>query len=425
MRRSIFTLLLIVLPVVVTAQTPYDPTTVKLVRLLSRDFFELNSIPYLEPMVEAVNATSNASFYHSAYVPKNDTLYFRFGVHGMMGFVRDDQKWYKATIPTEQSNITNEADFIYNQIKTIFKTGLETGNIVPPERSPTVLGYGIDTFYIPVAYLQQEMQKNPYYNLLPDTTKKTIDNALGNLPNALSLPPGGNIDRIMAAIPQLEIGALYGTELLIRFIPPIELDTTIGDFSFWGIGIKHSISQYFDDPALDIAAQIVYQGTTLENVVGVTSSRLKSSATIWNANVHASKRFDWFTAFSGISVDNLSIQADYTYTLPRSLQASLNLITWKDFNNDGQQQDDEFVADPDHVWVDKNEDGLRQVDEFEYAPGQGYPGDTEPQTSSVSLTETSVKWTLGGAAQFGPLSIFVDYSIGKFNVFSGGLEVSF
>ena len=428
MKRSLLVLALLLLPVIAPAQnTPYNPFTVNLVRMMSRDFFELNSIPYLEPMVVAVNATSNARFYHSAYVPKNDTLYFRFGVHGMMGFVHDDQKWYVPTIPTNSNLLDNRdtVDFVYDAIKDIFRRGLETGNIVPPERSPTVLGFGIDTFFIPVSYLREEVKNHFLYPTLDSAQRAELDKALSGLPLSLNLPPGGNINTILAAIPQLEIGALYGTELLIRFIPPIEIDTTIGDFSFWGVGLKHSISQYFSDPDFDLAAQVVYQNTKLENVVGVTESRLEAKANIWNVNVHASKRFDWFTAFSGLSLDNLSIKADYIYTLPRDLQASLNLITWKDFNNDGINQPEEYVADPDHIWVDKNGDGLRQVDEFDYAPGQGYPGDTNPQVSTVELTQTSVKWTIGGAAQFGPVVMFLDYSIGKFNIFSGGLEVQF
>ena len=31
---------------------------------------------------------------------------------------------------------------------------------------------------------------------------------------------------IMAAVPQVEVGALYGTELLLRYIPPIRLDAS-------------------------------------------------------------------------------------------------------------------------------------------------------------------------------------------------------
>lgn len=406
MKRLSLALVFALLPLAAVAQEKYNPFTVDLVRLLSKDFFDLNSIPYLEPMVTAVNATSNARFFHSAYIPSKDTLYFRFGIHAMAGLVRDDQKLYEPKIPTEPhtSGIDDApVALVYNEILSIFKRGIETGNIVPPETAPTVLGYGKNTFDIPVDYLRAEVKKNLFYNLLDSTTKQQLDDALAALPGALDLPPGGNLNTIMAAIPQLEIGALYGTELLIRYIPPIELDTTIGDFSFWGIGLKHSLSQYWSEPWLDVAAQIVYQGTTLKNVVGATNAELTSQATFWNGNINASKRFGRFTAFTGLAVENVNIQADYVYTLPRQLQAALNLITWKDLNGNGVAEDDEFVPDPEN----------------------GYPGDTRPQTSTVKINDTNVKWTLGGAVQFGPVFIFADYSVSKFNIFSGGVEVQF
>lgn len=406
MKRLAIALVFALLPLASFAQeTPYNPFTVELVRLLSKDFFDLNSIPYLEPMVTAVNATSNARFFHSAYIPSNDTLYFRFGVHAMVGFVRDDQKLYTPHIPTERSNASGDIllDAVYNEIKTIFKRGIETGNIIPPETAPTILGYGKNTFVIPVTYLRDEVKKNPLFQQLDTATQRVIDDALVQLPGALDLPPGGNMNTIMAAIPQLEIGSLYGTELLIRYIPPIELDTNIGDFSFWGIGLKHSLSQYWQDPWLDVAAQIVYQGTNLKNVVGATNAELTSKATFWNGNINASKRFGKFTAFTGLAVENVDIAAEYVYTLPRQLQATLHLITWKDLNGDGQSTDDEFVPDP----------------------ANGFPGDTKPQKSTVKINDTNVKWTLGGAVQFGPVSVFVDYSVSKFNIFSGGVDVQF
>lgn len=406
MKRFLLPLIFFVLPCIAFAQQPkYNPFTVELVRLLSRDLFELNSIPFLEPMVTAVNATSNARFYHTAYVPSNDTLYIRFGIHGMVGFVDDKNKTFVPRIPTDTlAPNTNDIflALIYQEMKNIFRRGVETGNIIPPASSPTILGSGKTSFSIPGDYLREEMKKNPLYSRLDSATRATIDNSLAGLPVALDLPPGANINTIVAAIPQVEIGAILGTELLVRFIPSVKLSETIGNFSFWGVGVKHSISQYLPKPWLDVAAQVVYQGTTLDNTVGVTNAKLTSKATFWNGNIHASKRFGAFTAFTGLSVENVDISADYVYSLPRSLQASLNLIVWKDANGDGKAQDDEYVPDPEN----------------------GYPGDTKPQTSTVTLNNTNTKWTIGGAVQLGPVNVFVDYSISKFNIFSGGIEMS-
>jgi hypothetical protein len=406
MKRLAIALVFVLLPLASFAQqTPYNPFTVELVRLLSKDFFDLNSIPYLEPMVTAVNATSNARFFHSAYIPSKDTLYFRFGIHTMMGFVRDDQKQYVPSIPTDNRQASDDIllNAVYNEIKAIFKRGVETGNIVPPPTAPTILGYGKNTFVIPVSYLREEVQKNVLFQRLDTATQRVIDEALGQLPGALDLPPGGNMNTIVAAIPQLEIGSLFGTELLIRYIPPLKLDSIIGKFSFWGIGLKHSLSQYWDNPWMDVAAQVVYQGTTLKNTVGVTSAELTSKAKFGIVINNPRNRLGQFTIFSGLAVENADIAADYVYTLPRNLQASLNLIVGRDLNNDGIISDDEFVADP----------------------ANGYPGDTKPQTSSVRINTTSVKWTLGAAAQFGPVSVFADYSISKFNILSAGVDVQF
>ena len=71
-----------------------------IVRVLSRDLFDINSIPYLQPMVEAFNATSNAGFYHTAHVPAQDTFYVRVGVRGMSVFVRDDQRLCQPLSPS-------------------------------------------------------------------------------------------------------------------------------------------------------------------------------------------------------------------------------------------------------------------------------------------------------------------------------------
>ena len=56
----------------------------------------------MQPLVTTINATSNSRFFTQAYVPKSvDKPYFRFGIHSMIGFVRDDQRLYTPSLPTE------------------------------------------------------------------------------------------------------------------------------------------------------------------------------------------------------------------------------------------------------------------------------------------------------------------------------------
>jgi hypothetical protein len=188
---------------------------------------------------------------------------------------------------------------------------------------------------------------------------------------------------LVAAVPQFEIGSLWGTELLVRFLPPLELDTNVGKFAFWGIGLKHSLTQYFEEAPFDAALQVVYQGTDLENTIGVTGASLKATGSIWNVNLQASKHFEGILdVFGGFSYENLIIDAKYTYVLPEEVQAAI------------RQTNPGFV-------------------------------DNEPQTSNPIFKDTNYKAILGVARQFGPIAIFADYSISKFNIFSGGIEYRF
>ena len=378
-----------------------------IVRVLSRDLFDINSIPYLQPMVEAFNATSNAGFYHTAHVPAQDTFYVRVGVRGMSGFVRDDQRLYSPGIPTGETDndvASPLAILVANRVKAIFRKGVEEDSIQVPPEAATVLGSLQANFDLNGDYLLREIRKDPVYRqaVLLGLDTAVIDEVILQLPGALALPPGADIDRIMAAVPQIEIGALYGTELLLRYIPPVRFDTTVGTFTFWGLGLKHSVSQYLPESVpLQLAVQFVYQQTSLSNRVGVTAAELEADAVIMNGNVHASYGLDRFTLYGGLALESTAIDARYTYTLPRQVQAHLGLIAPIDLDGDGTITDDEFVPDPEN----------------------GFPGDTKPQTSHISLDALSAKGTLGAAARIGPVTLALDYGIGSLNVLSIGLMV--
>ncbi|MBK7985642.1 MAG: hypothetical protein IPK11_01680 [Ignavibacteria bacterium] len=58
-------------------------------------------------------------------------------------------------------------------------------------------------------------------------------------------------------------------------------------------------------------------------------------------------------------------------------------------------------------------------------PENGYPGDTEPQVAKGTIEDTNHKLILGVAKPIGPLTIALDYSISRFNLFSLGLDFTF
>lgn len=422
-------------------------SSVELTRAISKDIFDLNGVPFMQPLVQAINATSNSRFFSTAEVPeKVDKPYFRVSLNGMFGSVTDAMRSYVPQLPQEKFNATNLLPYIdlsngsikdtANLVRVLFKTmiydgingttdgaGIQKGYLSTPERAATVLGKSDSEFLLPSDRMQ-EIAKNriDFLNADPtlralaggrdfinQTLRDSINSILRKLPAKFTLPPGGDYRFLAAGVPQLEIGSWYGTEALIRFVPKVNLGSTIGDFAFYGFGLKHNINQYFKDPkAINLAVQAVYQYTDLENSVGVTSSQLKATANIFNFNIQASKSIEgWFDVYAGLGYDYLDINSKFTYTLSQETMVSLGLIQYNP-NWDVPPTDPNYEPKP---------------DKFPTTPG--YPGDTRPQTTSLSLQESSFKFILGLRKDIGDFAIFFDSNFSKFTVFSGGISYKF
>lgn len=409
-------------------QTHYNPLSVEMARKVSKELLGPNSGPYMQPLVTTSNATANSRFFRTAYVPKKaGKIYFRFGIHSMFGFVRDDQKSYTPIAPRmtiEQviadtnaavidilqstARIKDTAGMVVNILKYLFDKGLgkdsATSGISFPNKSATVFGNSTGGLTLNSNYFRDQLTKDDLIlsllfnsNSLSKSVKDSLLLAIAGFPNYFSLPTGGNINTVFAAIPQLEIGSFYGTELLLRFVPPVKIDKNVGLFAFWGVGLKHSLSQYFDKREVDAAIQVVYQGSHLENSIGVTNAELTSDAKIFNINLQVSKSYEGILdIFGGISYETISIASSYKYVLPVETQMQLGLL-----RNPGTP---EILPRPE--------------------PPE-WPGDTNPQSAQYNLSDSNIKATVGIAKQAGPVTFFVDYSISKFNILSGGIDVTF
>lgn len=84
-----------------------------------------------------------------------------------------------------------------------------------------------------------------YYPTGADTTNGT--------PATLTLPDGANLSLIPIPAIQFNLGLLWGTELSLRFIPPVGFDNNQNitennegktKISLWGVGLKHDFQQW-------------------------------------------------------------------------------------------------------------------------------------------------------------------------------------
>lgn len=395
-----------------------NESAVELSRVLGKEIFELNGVPFSQPIVTATNATANSGFFNTAYIPKKDSLYFKVSVNYMHGFVPESDKSYSPSFPTEQFNLIEATKYVtfgngqFNVtdtvglytylLKTLLYDGIEDKTIKVPQRTATLLGQDNKNIEIEEGSFRANAEKRiSGLEALTNTElsqelKDEIYNTLEGLPGSFDLPKGSGLNIMQFAVPQLEIGSYMGTEVLLRFIPKINYGQTIGDFGFLGIGLKHSISQYFFDSdqerTFDLAVQFAYQKSTLDNIFGETNAKLTSNANILNFNIQGSKNIeDIIDVYTGISFEQIDIVADFVYTLPIATQVELGL-------------------------VDEN----KQVD-----PARGYPGDTKPQTTSLTVDDFNIKWVIGVKKDLGPIAIFASYNVSKFNIFNGGLQYSF
>ena len=405
--------------------------SVEMARRVSKELLGPNSGPFMKPLVTTSNAAANSRFFRTAFVPiKVNKPYFRFGLHSMFGFVREDQKTYTPIAPrmtleevladknaaeytinvldpaSSTVKIKDTAGMVVNILKYLFDKGLKdtaASHMSFPDKTATIFGNSNGGLRLNPAFFKDQLTKDdPLLSMLfnskalSQSVKDSLLNAISKFPEYFSLPTGGNINTVFAAIPQLEIGSLYGTELLLRFVPPIKIDKNVGNFAFWGIGLKHSLSQYFDKAGFDAAVQMVYQGTHLENTIGVTNAELVSNATILDMNIQVSKSYkDIIDVFGGLSYETISIASSYTYVLPVETQMQLGLLR------------------------------PQPAGTLPFPEPPEWPGDTAPQTATYDLSDSNIKVVLGVAKQVGPVSIFVDYSVSKFNILSLGMDVTF
>jgi hypothetical protein len=115
-------------------------------------------------------------------------------------------------------------------------------------------------------------------------------------------PPGLNVTGVPLAYPQVTF-SFMGTELLVRYLPDIKISNE-DKLNMLGLGVRHSISQYFPLFPVDMAVQVLYNKFEITNLL--TSTNLAF-------NVHASKTFAIVTPYIGLQYESSSLDLDYTY----------------------------------------------------------------------------------------------------------------
>jgi hypothetical protein len=203
---------------------------------------------YLQPMLDGFGANLNSGLIGSARIPDGFRLQIR--ISGMATVIGKSQQTYMATppLPYPQSSV---------ETATIFGG---TGSVL---NGPSGMQYTFQNGQI-----------------------KT--------------------DIMPFAIPQITVGNFFGTQAIIRYVPVPSIED-FPDVSFFGIGVRHSISRYIPESPVDIAAGLFYQTLTIGDILTAKAVAL---------NAQASKTLSVVTFYGGLQYETLGVELDYRYTGP-------------------------------------------------------------------------------------------------------------
>lgn len=208
---------------------------------------------YVQPLGDMFGANMNAGMSHSAAIPRRG-FHFRFDVIGMASLVRDEHRIYDAVLPT---------GFVP-----------QTGSY----KTSTVFGGRGTTF--------KDVSSGLEY--------KGSDGII-------------RTDYFPLLVPQITIGSFFGTEAIVRYITTPELSGgKLPSSTLWGVGVRHSISQYFNDnPPIDMCIGFFHSSYTVGDFGDFNGNAI---------DLQMSKSLLLFTFYGGIAIENSSMNLRYTYT---------------------------------------------------------------------------------------------------------------
>jgi hypothetical protein len=212
-----------------------------------------NASGYLEPLVDAFGADLNAGLYHSAYVP-NGGFHISLELLFMSAVFNDEDRTFLAT---------TEGSFSPEQTT----------------EAPTVVG----------------SRKAVYVD--------------GDASTRFAFPGGFELSSFNFAVPQLRIGSFYGTEALFRFAFFYTGNASLGNFNLYGLGLRHSISQYLAVSfPVDIAVGTFWQRFSMGD--DKKGDDLVSTEA-FTAGIQVSKRLAMWEPYVGMSYDMFSGNVTY------------------------------------------------------------------------------------------------------------------
>jgi Family of unknown function (DUF6588) len=250
-----------------------------------------NAVGYLQPLANAFGAALNSSFGYTAYIPKS-SFHISLEAPVMGVFFEDADRTFEATTESGFQPTTK-----YQKAPTV----------VGPGEAEIITGTGGATF---------------------------------------AFPGGLDLNSFGLVVPQVRVSALLGTEAVIRWIAFESGDADVGKIDLFGIGGRHSLSQYMGEtPPLDLAVGALWQTFDVgDNFVSTDALAIQLQASkrapIGFMVLEPYAMFGWERLDADVSYDGPGGAAEHislegSNDVRFTLGAGLNFVAgqvWADYN---------------------------------------------------------------------------------------------
>ncbi len=242
---------------------------------------------YLQPFINAYGAAMNSGFYNSMKMESNSAsgLHISFSIESTGSFVPASEKSFSAVYNTTavfdtmgQSQTVSAKATVKNAPTIFGSTDPGTATI---DINDTVSIGGL--YYMPVHQTREE-------------------STFGSVVNTDVAP---------MFVPQLSIGTFLGTDIFLRWLPSINLGS-YGNTNYFGIGVRHNLSQYLNNPPVKILTYFSYQNFNIKDSTGTEFL----STTAYAAGIQVVKSFGIFELYGGVQYEGSVLQVNYNYIPP-------------------------------------------------------------------------------------------------------------
>lgn len=207
---------------------------------------------------------------------------------------------------TDRFSLMNEisAEGYAKPLATALGTGVNSGMYYTAE-VPSLFGFSLSLKAMYIFIPEEDKTFSPYlpegYESGPTATAfGDKGNTYAGYDGFIPMPPGINESAVPLTFPQISFST-FGTELMIRYFPNIKLAEE-KELSFWGLGLKHSISQYIPLFPIDLAVQVFYNKFGITNIVDHKNLAF---------NVHTSKTIGVLILYGGLQYETSTLNLDY------------------------------------------------------------------------------------------------------------------